>query len=126
MCFSFPSESRFYLKVELVYKKGIDQSLTLTNELHSIEPWTAGKELVLEMKNGVKAVLSPSFVPVPTEGMGPSDLISVEGEIYGVNSELIKEIKPQEVTLALGERKTLVFETKGGQEVEVTLTPGIE
>lgn len=123
---SAPAQARFFLNVELIYKKGIDQSLTLSNELHSIEPWSEGRTIELQMKNGVKAILNPRFLPIPKEAIGPADRIEVTGQIFGVDGALFKEIKKGEVELSLGERRTLTYETDGGQLIEVILTPGIE
>lgn len=120
------AEARFYLKVELIYKKGIDQSLTLSNELHSIEPWSVGHTISLQMKNGVRAVLNPRFLPIPDDSIGPSDRVGISGQLYGVDGSLFKEIKEGEVELSLGEKRTLSYETDGGQLIEVVLTPGID
>ncbi len=120
------AHARFFLKVELVFKKGIDQSLTLSNELHSIEPFRSGQELELSMQNGVRVTLSPEFKPVHPEEMGPSDLISISGMIYGSDGKLLREVAKGDLVLALGEKKMLSYETDGGQLIEMTVTPGIE
>lgn len=120
------AHARFFLKVELVFKKGIDQSLTLSNELHSIEPFRSGQELELTMKNGVRVVLIPVFNPVLGDLVGPSDLISIKGDIFGSDNKLLRQFPAADLTLALGDKKTLTIETDGGQQIEMTVTPGIE
>ena len=126
LCMASIAQARFFLKVELVYKKGIDQSLTLSNELHSIETFRNGQELELSMKNGVRALLEPTFLPVATDSVGPSDRVEITGKIYGVNGKLLREIVKGELQLELGERRMLSHETDGGQLIEMTLTPGID
>lgn len=120
------AQARFFLKVELVFKKGIDQSLTLSNELHSIEPFRSGQALDLTMKNGVRLVLEPEFKPIRSDLIGPADVISVAGAIYGADGKPLRQIAKSDLELTLGERKTLSYETDGGQLIEVTVTPGIE
>ena len=120
----FAVQARIKLEVVFAHKLGIDNSMVLESELHSIEEMFESESVELTMQEGLSLNLSADFVQREKD-YGPSPFIRVEGIIYDSSGNQIKRLDSEETIFRIGETKTLSQSTEEGRKIELTITPTV-
>jgi len=115
------AHSELIVDVGLVYEKGIDKDLILSNELHSRESVFGHKEIKLSMKNGIHLILRVRFIRY-ANSYGPSDKVLITGSIYGPTGEMLDDLGSRREIISLGEEKSFSYNTDS-QRIEVKVSP---
>lgn len=122
LAMSFAAEAKIGLNVSLVYKKGIGKGFFLSTEQHSIEHVDEREQVMISMKNGIKAELSAYYVQSVHE-YGPSGFVRIKGEIYNQAGKVVKTLNEPNLDIYLGETKKIAHEERNQEQVELIITP---
>jgi len=123
--YSSQTLANLYLNIAIVHKKGIDKGLVLRNELHSLDEVRGKEFIVLEMKNGIKFLLSANYV-IDQGVYGPSDTIFMEAKLLDKLGKRLKLPEEGSFIVKLGEKKILLSNELNDQLIEITITPEIQ
>ncbi len=122
LAFSLEAEAKIGLNVSLVYKKGIGKGFFLSTEQHSIEQVDEREQVMISMKNGIKAELSAYYVQSVHE-YGPSGFVRVKGEVYNQSGKVVKTLNEPNLDIYLGETKKITHEERNQEEIDLIITP---
>lgn len=122
LIFSLEAEAKIGLNVSLVYKKGIGKGFFLSTEQHSIEQVDEREQVMISMKNGIKAELSAYYVQSVHE-YGPSGFVRIKGEIYNQSGKVVKTLNEPNLDIYLGETKKITHEERSQEQIELIITP---
>lgn len=75
-------EARLVLQIEIAHKRGIDQGLVISSELHSLEEMDEGGKVLLKMDTGLAIELWAGFAA--SEVFGPSSTVRIRGTILEI------------------------------------------
>lgn len=122
--FSFSSlaEAKIGLKVSLIYKKGIGKGFFLSTEQHSIQQVDDREQVMIQMKNGIKADISAFFVQSVHE-YGPSGFVRIKGDLYNVNGKIVKTLNEPNLDIYLGQTKSITHVERNEEQIELVITP---
>lgn len=120
--FSEASFAKIGLNLSLVYKKGIGKGFFLSTEQHTIEQVDENEQVMISMKNGIKAEVSAFFVQSLHE-YGPSGFVRIKGAIYNQNGKMVKTLNNPVLDIYLGESKSVIHEERGEEQIELTIKP---
>jgi hypothetical protein len=122
---SFGASAELMMDISLVYEKGIDKDLVLTNELHTrLSTRETPDTHLIEMKNGIKVNLIISFLG-DVNGYGPAGNTVLFGKIYGPSGDILDDLDNRKEVIALGQSKSFIYKTDASQQLEVKVTPFI-
>jgi hypothetical protein len=116
------AEAKIGLNVSLIYKKGIGKGFFLSTEQHSIEQVDEREQVMISMKNGIKAELSAYYVQSVHE-YGPSGFVRIKGEIYNQAGKMVKTLNEPNLDIYLGETKKIIHEERNQEEIDLIITP---
>ncbi|MBC7540266.1 MAG: hypothetical protein H7281_15690 [Bacteriovorax sp.] len=119
---SFEAQAKIGLNVSLIYKKGIGKGFFLSTEQHSIEQVDEREQVMVQMKNGIKAELSAYYVQSIHE-YGPSGFVRIKGEIYNQAGKVVKTLNEPNLDIYLGESKKIVHQERNEEEIDLIITP---
>lgn len=122
LAISFAAEAKIGLNVSLVYKKGIGKGFFLSTEQHSIEQVDEREQVMISMKNGIKAELSAYYVQSVHE-YGPSGFVRIKGEIYNQAGKVVKTLNEPNLDIYLGETKKITHEERNQEQIDLIITP---
>ncbi len=116
------AEAKLALHLGLIYKKGIGKGFFLSNEKHTIEQVDEKEMVVLNMKGGYRVELFGIFIQ-STKEYGPSGFVRIKGNIYNPQGKTVKTLNEPPLDIYLGMEKTIVYQDKSGEEVELIISP---
>lgn len=116
------TEAKIGLKVSLIYKKGIGRGFFLSTEQHSIEQVDEREEVMVQMKNGIKANLSAFFVQSVHE-YGPSGFVRIKGELYNQKGKVVQTLSNPNIDIYLGQSKKLTYQEGAEEQIELVISP---
>lgn len=119
---SIDAQAKIGLNVSLIYKKGIGKGFFLSTEQHSIEQVDEREQVMIQMKNGIKAELSAYYVQSIHE-FGPSGFVRIKGEIYNQAGKVVKTLNEPNLDIYLGDSKKIVHEERNEEEIDLIITP---
>lgn len=119
---SIDAQAKIGLNVSLIFKKGIGKGFYLSTEQHSIEQVDEREQVMIQMKNGIKAELSAYYVQSIHE-FGPSGFVRIKGEIYNQAGKVVKTLNEPNLDIYLGESKKIVHEERNEEEIDLIITP---
>lgn len=119
---SIDAQAKIGLNVSLIYKKGIGKGFFLSTEQHSIEQIDEREQVMVQMKNGIKAELSAYYVQSIHE-FGPSGFVRIKGEIYNQAGKVVKTLNEPNLDIYLGDTKKIVHDERNEEEIELIITP---
>ncbi len=122
LSFSSLAEAKIGLKVSLIYKKGIGKGFFLSTEQHSIQQVDDREQVMIQMKNGIKADISAFYVQSIHE-YGPSGFVRVKGDLYNVNGKIVKTLNEPNLDIYLGQSKSITHVERNEEQVEIIITP---
>lgn len=125
---SFTADARLLVKVNMIYKNGIDKNLVLESELHSTEEIWGKRRINIQMKNGARLDFRAGFWERPVaklKEVGPSSQIFIEGRLFKPNGELAKQVERRQTQVSLGEPLVMEYTDKS-QLLTVSITPYME
>ncbi|EQC47380.1 hypothetical protein [Bacteriovorax sp. Seq25_V] len=112
------------LDIEVTHEKGLDAKMILKSELMSKEIAYNGKEVSLQMKNGIHVKLVANFDDESDE-FGPSSAFKITGEVRNILSG--KGInKTFSLAPKINELSTVSFETGEGQKTTIQIIPKLK
>jgi|GEM_PF-6640895 len=121
-CYSISAFSAIQLNVSMVNKKGIDEKLVLVSEHHSSEILISGEWTKIEMKDGPTLFVKIDHYSDKTI-YGPSDYVSVEGQISPRKGTARQKLSGQNIIVKLGETKSVVIKPNQDQQLEIIFSP---
>ncbi|HLE13085.1 MAG: hypothetical protein A2504_07245 [Bdellovibrionales bacterium RIFOXYD12_FULL_39_22] len=108
------------LKIEVAHKKGINKSLFLESELHSMEELYNNESVSLKFEHGITIIVGVEFVEKnPTVAV--VDFVKLHVKIIGNLGELLHDF-PGDILVNIGETKKLEHTIKD-QMIEISITP---
>lgn len=114
------------MDISIIYKKGPEQKMVLSSELHASEIMYLGEDLKLEMNNGMIFIFNARFAPKNLEDKeqiyGPSDLLEVSLTIVNDNGFINSFANPG-VLVPLNAQKQIDYRDPNDQLVQITLGP---
>lgn len=116
------AEAKIGLKVSLIYKKGIGKGFFLSTEQHSIQQVDDREQVMIQMKNGIKADISAFYVQSVHE-YGPSGFVRIKGDLYNVNGKLVKTLNEPNLDIYLGQTKSITHVERNAEQIELVITP---
>lgn len=116
------AEAKIGLKVSLIYKKGIGKGFFLSTEQHSIQQVDDREQVLIQMKNGIKADISAFYVQSVHE-YGPSGFVRIKGDLYNVNGKIVKTLNEPNLDIYLGQTKSISHVEKNAEQIEIVITP---
>ncbi len=116
------AEAKIGLKVSLIYKKGIGKGFFLSTEQHSIQQVDDREQVMIQMKNGIKADISAFYVQSIHE-YGPSGFVRVKGDLYNVNGKIVKTLNEPNLDIYLGQTKSITHVERNEEQIEIIITP---
>jgi len=116
------AEAKIGLKVSLIYKKGIGKGFFLSTEQHSIQQVDDREQVMIQMKNGIKADISAFYVQSVHE-YGPSGFVRIKGDLYNVNGKLVKTLNEPNLDIYLGQTKSITHVERNAEQIELIITP---
>lgn len=116
------AEAKIGLKVSLIYKKGIGKGFFLSTEQHSIQQVDDREQVMIQMKNGIKADISAFYVQSVHE-YGPSGFVRIKGDLYNVNGKLVKTLNEPNLDIYLGQTKSITHVERNEEQIELIITP---
>lgn len=116
------AEAKLALHLGIIYKKGIGKGFFLSNEKHTIEQVDEKEMVFVTMKGGYKVELYAIFIPSTTE-YGPSGFVRIKGNILNPNGKVVKTLNEPALDIYLGQEKTVIYQDKSGEEVELRISP---
>ncbi|MDD4976403.1 MAG: hypothetical protein PHY93_18745 [Bacteriovorax sp.] len=119
---SIDAQAKIGLNVSLIYKKGIGKGFFLSTEQHSIEQVDEREQVMVQMKNGIKAELSAYYVQSIHE-YGPSGFVRIKGEIYNQVGKVVKTLNEPDLDIYLGESKKISHQERNEEEIDLIITP---
>lgn len=122
LVFSLEAEAKIGLNVSLIYKKGIGKGFFLSTEQHSIEQVDEREQVMISMKNGIRAELSAYYVQSVHE-YGPSGFVRIKGEIYNQSGKVVKTLNEPNLDIYLGETKKITHEERNQEQIDLIITP---
>lgn len=122
IAFSSPAEAKIGLKVSLIYKKGIGKGFFLSTEQHSIQQVDDREQVMIQMKNGIKADISAFYVQSVHE-YGPSGFVRIKGDLYNVNGKIVKTLNEPNLDIYLGQTKSITHVERNQEQIEIIITP---
>jgi len=122
LTFSSLAEAKIGLKVSLIYKKGIGKGFFLSTEQHSIQQVDDREQVMIQMKNGIKADISAFYVQSVHE-YGPSGFVRIKGDLYNVNGKIVKTLNEPDLDIYLGQTKSITHVERNEEQIELIITP---
>ena len=122
LTFSSLAEAKIGLKVSLIYKKGIGKGFFLSTEQHSIQQVDDREQVMIQMKNGIKADISAFYVQSVHE-YGPSGFVRIKGDLYNVNGKIVKTLNEPNLDIYLGQTKSITHVERNEEQIELIITP---
>lgn len=122
LSFSSLAEAKIGLKVSLIYKKGIGKGFFLSTEQHSIQQVDDREQVMIQMKNGIKADISAFYVQSVHE-YGPSGFVRIKGDLYNVNGKIVKTLNEPNLDIYLGQTKSITHVERNEEQIELIITP---
>jgi uncharacterized protein YlzI (FlbEa/FlbD family) len=119
---SIDAQAKIGLNVSLIYKKGIGKGFFLSTEQHSIEQVDEREQVMVQMKNGIKAELSAYYVQSIHE-YGPSGFVRIKGEIFNQAGKVVKTLNEPNLDIYLGESKKIIHQERNEEEIDLIITP---
>jgi hypothetical protein len=119
---SIEAQAKIGLNVTLIFKKGIGKGFYLSTEQHSMEQVDEREQIMVQMKNGIKAELSAYYVQSVHE-FGPSGFVRIKGEIYNQAGKVVKTLNEPNLDIYLGESKKIVHQERNEEEIDLIITP---
>jgi hypothetical protein len=116
------AEAKIGLKVSLIYKKGIGKGFFLSTEQHSIQQVDDREQVMIQMKNGIKADISAFYVQSVHE-YGPSGFVRIKGDLYNVNGKIVKTLNEPNLDIYLGQTKSITHVERNAEQIEIVITP---
>jgi len=116
------AEAKIGLKVSLIYKKGIGKGFFLSTEQHSIQQVDDREQVMIQMKNGIKADISAFYVQSIHE-YGPSGFVRIKGDLYNVNGKIVKTLNEPNLDIYLGQTKSITHVERNAEQIEIIITP---
>ncbi len=116
------AEAKIGLKVSLIYKKGIGKGFFLSTEQHSIQQVDDREQVLIQMKNGIKADISAFYVQSIHE-YGPSGFVRVRGDLYNANGKIVKTLNKPNLDIYLGQTKSITHVERNEEQIELIITP---
>lgn len=116
------AEAKIGLKVSLIYKKGIGKGFFLSTEQHSIQQVDDREQVMIQMKNGIKADISAFYVQSVHE-YGPSGFVRIKGDLYNVNGKIVKTLNEPNLDIYLGQTKSITHVERNEEQIEIIITP---
>jgi hypothetical protein len=118
---SLNSYALMVLDIEITHEKVLGTKTILKSELMSSESVHSGKEVVLQMQNGIQVRVTPTYQE-RFKKFTPESMISIHGILQNLS---IAKKKPKEFNLSakLGSPAKVKFETGEGQNTTVVITP---
>lgn len=114
------------IDISIIYKKGPEQKMVLSSELHASETMYLGEDLKLEMNNGMIFIFNAHFASQSPDGKepiyGPSDLLEVNLTIVNDNGFINSFANPG-VLVPLNTQKQIDYRDPNDQLVQITLGP---
>lgn len=120
--FTTAAEAKIGLKVSLIYKKGIGKGFFLSTEQHSIQSVDEKEHVLIQMKNGIKADISASYVQSVHE-YGPSGFVRIKGDLYNVNGKIVKTFNEPNLDIYLNQTKSITHQERNEEQIEIIITP---
>ena len=119
---SIDAQAKIGLNVSLIYKKGIGKGFYLSTEQHSIEQVDEREQVMIQMKNGIKAELSVYYVQSIHE-FGPSGFVRIKGDVYNQAGKIVKTLNEPNLDIYLGETKKIIHKELNEEEIDLIITP---
>jgi uncharacterized protein YlzI (FlbEa/FlbD family) len=119
---SIDAQAKIGLNVSLIYNKGIGKGFFLSTEQHSIEQVDEREQVMVQMKNGIKAELSAYYVQSIHE-YGPSGFVRIKGEIFNQAGKVVKTLNEPNLDIYLGESKKIIHQERNEEEIDLIITP---
>lgn len=116
------AEAKIGLKVSLIYKKGIGKGFFLSTEQHSIQQVDDREQVMIQMKNGIKADISAFYVQSVHE-YGPSGFVRIKGDLYNVQGKIVKTLNEPNLDIYLGQTKSITHVERNAEQIELIITP---
>ncbi len=116
------AEAKIGLKVSLIYKKGIGKGFFLSTEQHSIQQVDDREQVMIQMKNGIKADISAFYVQSVHE-YGPSGFVRIKGDLYNVQGKIVKTLNEPNLDIYLGQTKSITHVERNAEQIEIIITP---
>lgn len=122
LCFS--SLAIVFLDIEITHEKGLGEMMILKSELMSRERAGNGKEIFLQMKNGIQLRLTPHFDD-QAEELDENSLIKMNGILQDISAT---SRAPRSFVLSVKVNLSgeVEFKTDEGQRTRVKVTPKIK
>ncbi len=114
------------MDISIIYKKGPEQKMVLSSELHASEIMYLGEDLKLEMNNGMIFIFNARFAPKDPDNKeqiyGPSDLLEVNLTIVNDNGFINSFANPG-ILVLLNAQKQIDYRDPNDQLVQISLSP---
>ncbi len=109
--------AKVVFNISVIYRKGLDQDLTLQNEFHRSYKKNIGDYMYVEMKNGLRILFKSEGIIDGSE-VGPTKKVRLMGKVMNSEEKIITEFKNQDIVLNFLEEKRKIVKTDQGQEIE--------
>ncbi len=120
---SFNSFAVIRFKVDIIHKKGPDEELILTSELHSIEDIIGQETVKLQLKDGISMTFSAMFSN-KIYSYGPPSKVLVKVIIFDEDENILQRIPADESILSLNESRSFIYNFKS-EQIIITLKPEV-
>lgn len=116
------AQAKLALHLGIIYKKGIGKGFFLSNEKHTIEQVDEKEMIMVTMKGGYRVELYAIFIQSTTE-YGPSGFVRIKGNIMNPSGKVVKTLNEPPLDIYLGQEKTVTYQDKSGEEIELRINP---
>lgn len=116
--------ARIGLDISIIYKKGIDNKLLLSSELHAHEDVENEEAVSVSMTNGVTANITAKFIS-DIDVYGPTPLIELEITLFDKKVSGASVLKSVKVEVLAGDYRTFEHQDKNGRLIVFKVKPEI-
>jgi plasmid maintenance system killer protein len=119
------AEMRINLDISIIHRKGMEQDLTLQNEIHTKKVFLNNDEAVkIDINNGYRVYFRIDKKMEPNI-IGPSDLYEVGIQVVNRMGDVLKTFSKDPLELRLNTQGQYIFEISKNQIIEISVLPSI-
>ncbi len=118
-------EMRINLDISIIHRKGMEQDLTLQNEIHTKKVFLNNDEAVkIDINNGYRVYFRIDK-KMEANIIGPSDLYEVGIQVVNRSGDVLKTFSKDPLELRLNTQGQYIFEMSKNQIIEISVLPSI-
>ncbi len=119
------AEMRINLDISIIHRKGMEQELTLQNEIHTKKVFMSKDEAVkIDISNGHRVYFRIDKKMEPSI-LGPSDLYEVGIQVVNKSGDILKSFSKDPLELRLNSQGQYIFEMTKNEMIEISVLPSI-